>query len=188
MSSHEARLLNAFGLLGCSGILLVAFGYQIGLGELPCPLCILQRLAFVAAGTGLALNICLGPRPSHYAVTILSAVVGAGIATRQTLLHIVPGTGAYGADLFGLHFYVWALIAFVGIIVATALLCLWDAQFADEPDRSGTGRIGAFGRVSTLLFLAVTLANAGSTVAECGGGLCPDNPTRYEYWDAFMGR
>lgn len=188
MTSHQARLLNALGLLGCSVILLVAFGYQVALGELPCPLCILQRLAFVAAGTGLALNACLGPRASHYAVVILSAVAGAGIAARQTLLHIVPGTGAYGANLFGLHFYVWALIAFVGIIVAAALLCLWDSQFAPPHAPSAPARIGGFGWASALLFLAVVLANAGSTLAECGGGLCPDNPTRYGYWDFLMGR
>lgn len=185
MTFQQARLLNALGLLGCSAILLVAFGYQLALGELPCPLCILQRLAFVAAGTGLALNACIGPRPSHYAVVILSAVVGAAIAARQTLLHIVPGTGAYGADLFGLHFYVWALIAFVGIIVAAALLCLWDSQFAAPP---APARSGAFEAASVILFLAVTLANASSTLAECGGGLCPDNPTRYEYWDLLLGR
>ena len=77
MSPAAARLLNAAGLFGLSGILLVAFGYQFWLGELPCPLCLLQRAAFAAAGVGLALNLCLGSRPAHYAITIISAVAGA---------------------------------------------------------------------------------------------------------------
>src|SRR4051812_5424863 len=62
------RTLNALGLLGLTGILLVAFGYQFILGELPCPLCLLQRAGFAAAGVGLALNVSVGSRPSHYAM------------------------------------------------------------------------------------------------------------------------
>jgi disulfide bond formation protein DsbB len=202
-----ARALNAAGLLGCSLILLVAFWFQIVLGELPCPLCVLQRAAFTAAGLGLVLNICDRPRPSHYAVVILSAVVGGAISARQTALHIVPGTGTYGADLLGLHFYVWALIAFTGIVVATAILCLWDGQFSAEsalprPETisilgqpTGTApailpgtRAGALGLSAVLLFLVVALANAGSTFAECGIGLCPDNPVSYEMFDRLIAR
>ncbi|WP_019907042.1 disulfide bond formation protein B [Methylobacterium sp. 77] len=202
-----ARALNAAGLLGCSLILLVAFWYQIVLGELPCPLCVLQRAAFTAAGLGLVLNICDRPRPSHYAIVILSAVIGGAISARQTALHIAPGTGTYGEALFGLHFYVWALIAFVGIIVGIAILCLWDAQFAPEPPARRAepvfvlgqtmvtettslpgARAGAFGLATVFLFLAVALANAGSTFAECGLGLCPDNPVSYEMIDRLLGR
>lgn len=184
----RAQALNAMGLAGCSALLLVAFGYQVAEGELPCPLCILQRAGFAAAGMGFALNVCFGARPAHYATVILSSVAGFGIAARQTLLHIAPGTGVYGSPLFGLHFYVWSVIAFGGLIVAAAILCLFEAQFA-RPDRTGaSARIGRFGLASVLLFLAVTLANAGSTLAECGGGLCPDNPTRYEFWDSLFGR
>ncbi len=51
------RSLNVLGLLGISGVLLVAFIYQLVLGELPCPLCLLQRGAFVALGLGFLFNI-----------------------------------------------------------------------------------------------------------------------------------
>lgn len=202
-----ARALNAAGLLGCSLILLVAFWFQIVLGELPCPLCVLQRAAFTATGIGLVLNVCDRPRPSHYAIVILSAVVGGAISARQTALHIVPGTGTYGSDLFGLHFYVWALIAFTGIIIVTAILCLWEGQFSPEsamprpetvsvlgqpigtapPILPGT-RAGAIGLSVVLLFFVVALANAGSTFAECGFGLCPDNPVSYEMFDRLIAR
>ncbi|MCK2052597.1 disulfide bond formation protein B [Methylobacterium sp. 37f] len=188
LTPNGARALNALGLAGCSAILLVAFGYQVVDGELPCPLCILQRAAFAAAGMGFALNVCLGARPGHYAIVVLGSVAGFGIAARQTLLHIVPGTGVYGSALFGLHFYVWSLIAFAGLIVAAAILCLFEGQFVARVRPSSRARIGGFGLASVLLFLAITLANAGSTLAECGGGLCPDNPTRYEFWDSLLGR
>lgn len=206
-ASSLARALNAAGLLGCSLILLVAFWFQIVLGELPCPLCVLQRAAFTALGLGLVLNICDRPRPSHYAIVILSAVAGGAISARQTALHIIPGTGTYGSDLFGLHFYVWALIAFTGIVVATAILCLWDGQFTPEAavpsletasvlgQPAGTApavlpgtRAGALGLSVVLLFLVVALANAGSTFAECGFGLCPDNPVTYEMFDRLIAR
>ncbi len=61
MTLLHARTLNALGLLGCCAILLVAFGYQFALGELPCPLCLLQRAAFAASGVGFALNVRFGP-------------------------------------------------------------------------------------------------------------------------------
>jgi disulfide bond formation protein DsbB len=198
MSPAAARLFNAAGLFGLSGILLVAFGYQFVRGEVPCPLCLLQRAAFAAAGVGLALNLCLGSRPAHYAVTIISAVAGALIAGRQVLLHIVPGSGAYGSALFGLHFYTWALIAFMLIVCAAAFMLLFERQFAVAPaddrvlhrvrddsrmlhragDDSGMGR--RIGHAAVLLFLILVFANAVLTFAECGLGLCPDNPTNYQ--------
>jgi disulfide bond formation protein DsbB len=184
MSAFAARLFNIAGLFGVSGILLVAFGYQFALGELPCPLCLLQRAAFAAAGVGLALNVCAGSRPAHYAVTIFSAVAGALIAGRQVLLHIVPGSGTFGSPLFGLHFYTWALIAFMLIVCAAAFMLLFERQFAAAsagerfPIRDDITR--NIGRTAVLLFLALVLANAVLTFAECGLGLCPDNPTNYQ--------
>lgn len=180
MSAALARMLNAAGLLGLSGILLIAFGYQFIKGELPCPLCLLQRAAIAAVGVGLALNVCVGTRPAHYAITILSAVAGALIAGRQVLLHIVPGTGSYGSPLLGLHFYTWALVAFALTIVAAAAMLIFERQFAAivvdiDSDRPRRVEISA-----VLLFLVLVAANAALTFAECGVGLCPDSPTSYE--------
>jgi hypothetical protein len=42
------------------GVLGVAFYYQFALGELPCPLCALQRVGFIVAGVGLVLNLRVG--------------------------------------------------------------------------------------------------------------------------------
>jgi disulfide bond formation protein DsbB len=109
--SDLSRLLNALGLIAVDTVLALAFIDQLWFRDLPCPLCNLQRAGFTAAGFGLALNLLFGPRPSHYGVTILGASVGAAISMRQTLLHIVPGTGSYGNAIFGLHLYTWAFIA-----------------------------------------------------------------------------
>ncbi|MEH3061531.1 MAG: disulfide bond formation protein B [Methylobacterium radiotolerans] len=187
MTPRHARTINALALLGCCAALVVAFWYQFNGGELPCPLCLLQRAAFAAAAIGFALNVRFGPRPSHYAVAILGAVAGAGISARQVALHVVPGTGGFGSTLLGLHFYTLALIAFVAMITGVGVLLLADRSFEPDPCPRGAGPV-ALGTASLLLLLGVVLANAVSTAAECGGGICPDDPTRYEALDNWSGR
>ena len=124
-------LLNALGLLAVSATLLFAFADQLIYRDLPCPLCILQRAGMVAAGFGLALNLRFGVRPSHYGVMILGALVGGAVSVRQILLHIVPGSGAYGNPFLGLHFYTWAFIVSTLIVIGGAVMLLFDRQFRD---------------------------------------------------------
>lgn len=177
MSADLSRLLNAIGLLGIGTVLALAFIDQIWFGDLPCPLCILQRAGFFAAGFGVALNIIFGPKPSHYGVAIIGAAAGGAISMRQILLHIVPGTGSYGNAVFGLHLYTWAFIAAVVIVVGCAIMLLDDRQFSRAEPMSV--RLKALPLSALLLFLVLAVANIGSTIALCGAGFCPDNPTDY---------
>ncbi|MFS8036820.1 disulfide bond formation protein B [Xanthobacter sp. AM11] len=183
-AAERFRLLNALGLLAVGAVLVAAFVDQIAFNDLPCPLCILQRAGFLGVAAGLALNVKFGPRPSHYGVMLLSALAGGAVSMRQTLLHIIPGEGAYGDAFFGLHFYAWALILFIVCIAGTAVLLLFDRQF-EPPGTAPVRRRGLlpFGAVTIVLALLLALANGGSTVIECGGGLCPDNPTSYRLID-----
>lgn len=182
MIASLARPLNALGLIAISGVLLAAFFEQLVFGELPCPLCLLQRVGFVIVGAGLTLNVLCGPRPSHYGLMLLGAVTGAAIALRQIALHVVPGTGGYGSPILGLHLYTWAFVVFALVVVGSGLMLLIESQFSGSRDRSGLARF-AVG-----LFALVVLANGVSTVLECGGGLCPDNPTEYQLLEQFRGR
>src|SRR5258708_31261310 len=118
------RLGNAAGAAGIAVVLLVAFGLQFGLKELPCPLCNLQRVAFALCGLGFVLNLRFGGHPLHYGLSLLAALFGVAVAGRQVLLHIVPGTGAYGSTLFDIHLYTWSLLAFVAVIAGVALLLI----------------------------------------------------------------
>jgi disulfide bond formation protein DsbB len=169
--------LNAVGLLAVSAVLIFAFADQLFLNDLPCPLCILQRAGFVVAGFGLALNLRFGPRASHYALVLIGALAGAVVASRQILIHIAPGTGTYGHDLFGLHFYSWAFVIFVLMVLGTAVMLLFDRQFAQ--DEMSADRVTALSKFAFVLFGLLALGNGLSTVLECAGGLCPDNPTGY---------
>jgi len=159
MSPLVSMRLNAVGLLAISAILLAAFADQIFNHDLPCPLCILQRAGFVAAGMGLALNLRFGPRPSHYGIII------------------VPGTGFYGDALLELHFYTWAFIVAVLVVIGGAVMLLFDRQFVSDPRFHA--RLTGFALISFALAGLLALGNGVSTVLECGGGLCPENPTGY---------
>jgi disulfide bond formation protein DsbB len=182
VSGDLSRLLNAIGLLGIGTVLALAFIDQIWFRDLPCPLCILQRVGFLAAGFGIALNIIFGPKPSHYGVAIIGAVAGAAIAMRQILIYIVPGTGSYGNPVFGLHLYTWAFIAFVVIVVGCAIMLLDDRQFSRAEPMSV--RLKPLPLSALLLFLVLAVANIFSTIALCGAGFCPDEPKDYILFDS----
>jgi disulfide bond formation protein DsbB len=172
-----ARILNALVLLGVCAVLLFSLYWQVARAELPCPLCLLQRAAFVGAGVGLLLNVRFGASESHYGVVIVSALAGAAFATRQLLAHIVPGTGAYGSALLGYHFYTWALIGCIALIAFGALMLFFEGQFV-EGVQEVRPTIGA--QLLGWLFVLVALGAAVSALLQCGFGPCPENPTGYE--------
>ena len=119
-------------VLAYCGVLTGAFAIQFVLGELPCPLCLLQRIQFAMLAIGPILNVRWGPRPSHYALSLLAAVVGMAFSTRQILLHIMPGDAGFGTPLLGYHYYTLALIGFAAAIVLLAIVLLFDRQFEQD--------------------------------------------------------
>jgi disulfide bond formation protein DsbB len=171
--------LNALGLYAIALVLIVAFAAQLVLGELPCPLCLLQRIQFAMLAVGPVLNVRFGPRPSHYAISLLTAIAGAGFALRQMLLHIMPGDLGYGSALLGYHYYTWAFIGFAVAIVLLATMLLFERQFAANAAAEPI-EIGNFARTAVWLVIALTALNVISTLLECGFGACPDNPVNYE--------
>ena len=178
MSRTHAIALNALGLYAIAAVLIVAFVAQFVHNELPCPLCLLQRIMFAMLAVGPILNIRHGLRPSHYALSLLAAVIGAAVAGRQILLHILPGDPGYGSALFGYHYYTWAFIAFAAAIVLIALVMAGDPQFsaADEPPPG----VNAFASLAVWLVIALTAANAVLALLECGFAACADDPKVYE--------
>jgi disulfide bond formation protein DsbB len=174
MNARAAILLNALAIYAVALVLLLGFYFQLAWRELPCPLCLLQRVAFVGLAIGPVLNIRYGPRPSHYALSVLAAVFGMIVSVRQVMLHILPGDAGYGSPIMGLHFYTWALLIFVLAIALIALIMLFDRQFADAPVSPPT-----YAKVAVWLVMLIALANIVSTLLECGLTFCPENPVRY---------
>ena len=177
MTADQSRLLNALGLMALDTVLVLAFIDQIWFRDLPCPLCILQRAGFLAAGFGIALNLIFGPRPSHYGIVLFGALAGGAISVWQISLHVVPGTGSYGNAIFGLHLYTWALTAFALMVLGTAIMVMFDRQFAGSGHLSPPWRALSVSAVTLLGLLAV--GNVVSTLFICGLGTCPDGPSGY---------
>jgi disulfide bond formation protein DsbB len=165
MTQARAITLNALSLYGVALVLAAAYAAQFILQELPCPLCLLQRILFAALAVGPILNIRFGIRPSHYAMSLLAAVA----STRQVLLHIMPGDAGYGS----------ALLGFITAIVLLAAILMFDRQFKeDKAVLPATG--GAFAQTAVWLVIALTAINVVTTLLECGFGACADNPLVYE--------
>ena len=179
MNRSLAVTLNALGLYGIALVLAAAFAAQLWLNELPCPLCLLQRIQFAVLAIGPILNVRYGPRPSHYAVSLFAAIVGATVAIRQVLLHIMPGDPGYGSALLGYHYYTWAFIGFAVAITLIAAMLLFDRQFREDGAAQPVA-VGAFARTAVWLVIALTALNVVATLLECGFGACPDNPVEYE--------
>jgi disulfide bond formation protein DsbB len=178
MSRSSALTLNALGLYAVALVLVIAFTAQLVLHELPCPLCLLQRILFALLAVGPMLNVRFGPRPSHYALSLFAAAVGAAVSSRQILLHIMPGDPGYGSALIGFHYYTWAFIGFVTAIVLIAAMLLFDGQF--EGDETQPIDAGAFARAAAWLVIGLTALNVIGTLLECGFAACPDDPVGYE--------
>jgi disulfide bond formation protein DsbB len=178
MTKTRAIAVNALSLYALAALLTATFAAQFLLGELPCPLCLLQRVMFALLAVGPILNIRFGPRPSHYALSLLVAVAGAIVSTRQVLLHIMPGDAGYGSAILGYHYYTWALVGFVAAVVLLAAALLFDRQF--EATRPVATPTSPFATTAIVLALVLTALNVASTLLECGFKSCADDPVVYE--------
>jgi disulfide bond formation protein DsbB len=179
MTRSFAITLNALGLYAVAVVLAAAFTAQFVLHELPCPLCLLQRIQFAVLAIGPILNVRFGPRPSHYALSLLAAAAGMAFSTRQVLLHILPGDAGYGTALFGYHYYTLALVGFAVAIVLLAAILLFDRQF-EADDTVQPVALDVFAQIAVWLVIALTALNVASTLLECGFAACADNPVVYE--------
>jgi len=173
-----ARWINVLALFGLIGVLAGSLFLQFGVGEQPCPLCLVQRSGMIAIAVGPIMNLLWGMRPLHYALSILGAMVGGAGSVRQILLHIEPGDAGYGPAVFGLHLYTWALVTFAIAIAGCAFMLLWSKPF-EVGDTGVAGERGflRFVALVAIAWVTIDLLIVGiSVVPECGLGMCPDNP------------
>lgn len=173
-----ARWINVLALFALIGVLAGSLHLQFGVGEQPCPLCLVQRSGMIAIAVGPIMNLLWGMRPAHYALSILGAVVGGAGSVRQILLHIQPGDPGYGPAVMGLHLYTWAFVTFVIAVVGCAFMLLWNKPF-EVADTGVLGQRGflRFAAVVGIAWVTIDLLIVGiSVIPECGLGMCPDNP------------
>jgi len=174
-------------VLAICGVLLGAFGVQFGSGELPCPLCVLQRMAMLLCALGPAYviqkaragDVDARDYATGYGLSVVAAVAGAGIAGRQVLLHIVPPDPGFGDPVLGLHLYTWSFIVFGTVLIVSGLNLVFARELAPRGVRSGWPSALVIG------LLAVVIAvNAGAVFFEEGlHWTLPDDPDRYRLID-----
>ena len=112
-------------------------------------------------------------------MSIVAAVLGLAISSRQVLLHIMPGDPGYGSPVMGWHLYTWAVVVFLVVIVVSGFTMIFSESLVPR-DR---GRSIAT-RATGMIFAIVIAVNVVSTFAESGLRLfVPDNPTQYELID-----
>ena len=175
----KKQVLNIFDTIDITGVAIVlftAFYYQLFLHELPCALCVFQRIALCLMTFGLILNITYGNQTKHYFLVIMAALLNGAMAATQILMHIVPGTGSYGDAVFSIHMYTWNFI--ISILFITYSIFAGLAS-PNTPKTNPTKNISLICKMSIVLIITLTLANTISVFAECGPHMCASDPTSY---------
>jgi disulfide bond formation protein DsbB len=109
--------------LAIAGVLSAAMFMQYARGELPCPLCLLQRAALLGVCFGIMLDFRHGFSYQNTGFSLLFAIFLLIVAVRQTLLDIYPRPGHeyIGTAIFGLHMPVWSVVIALCLLIAYAV-------------------------------------------------------------------
>ena len=173
------RILNTFDLFAVMLICVASYAaitLQITHHELPCSLCVMQRLGLYSISFGLILNLIKKRDLKHNLLVILTSLITFFIAALQVLRHIIPGTGSYGDALFGMHLYTWAVVLCIAFVIYSTITGLLTNTL-----ETTTNTI--FMRKVTILVIILLMISLGinliSTFAECGPYLCPSDPDSY---------
>ena len=159
-----------------AGILTAAMTLQYAKGELPCPLCLLERLAMFGVCFGIMLNFRRGFSYQNTGFSLLSAIFLLVVSVRQSLLDIYPRAGHeyIGSPVFGIHLPVWSIIIALTILIAYAVKMAIIG--GDEYLRSASiDEFPALHRIADALSAYVVLlcvVNLVSVVIQCGFGQC----------------
>jgi disulfide bond formation protein DsbB len=177
LSRHLPAFLNDLALLAMmlvlAAILTTAMTLQYAYGELPCPLCLLQRAAIFGICFGIILHFRRGYSVRHTGLSLLFALFLLIVSVRQTLLDIYPrpGHSYIGTAVFGLHMPVWSILIALAVLLAFAikLTVLGGEQLRDTPTEPALKK---FADLLSLYVIALCAINFISVILQCGLGEC----------------
>ena len=109
-------------LLGLVVVLTTAMVLQYSFGEIPCPLCLLQRFAIFGCCFGLIKQLH-SDSESGTGISLIFSILLLVISARQTLLDIVPRPGHeyVGSAIFGIHMPVWSIFIALALLIGLAV-------------------------------------------------------------------
>ncbi len=159
-----------------AGILTTAMTMQYVYGELPCPLCLLERVALFGVAFGIAMNFRHGFSYRNTGISLLFAIFLLVVSVRQTLLDIYPRPGHeyIGTAVLGLHMPVWSILIALAILTGYAL----KLTVLGDDDRLEHARIARFSMLSrvaqvlSLYVVVLCVINFASVIVQCGFGEC----------------
>lgn len=159
-----------------AAILLAAMGFQYLGGEIPCPLCLLERAAMFGVAFGILLQLRGGFSYQNTGFSLLSALFLLIVATRQSLLDIYPRPGHeyIGSAVFGIHMPVWSILIGLALLIGFALklAVLGGDRHLQEHPASSFPAIARATAVLGPLVIALCAINLVSVGVQCGLGQC----------------
>jgi len=168
------RLVLLLMLLALAAVLTAAMVMQVVFGEIPCPLCLLQRVAMLGCCFGLIHQLHAEESERGTGIAMVFAVVLLVISVRQTLLDIVPRPGHeyVGSAVLGLHMPVWSVVIAVALLLGFALRFALFGAPRDVAPAQGTV-VRRCARGLEIYVLLVAGLNLVAVVLQCGLGDCP---------------
>ena len=159
-------------LLVLAIVLTTAMVLQYGFGEIPCPLCLLQRFAMFGCCFGLIKQLH-SDSESGTGISLIFSSLLLVIYARQTLLDIVPRTGHeyVGNAIFGIHMPGWSIFIALALLIGLAVrLTLFGGLRSAPAVKSNLIRRSAQGLAIYVVFICAV--NFLSVIVQCGVDQC----------------
>jgi disulfide bond formation protein DsbB len=154
-------------------ILTAAMAMQYAFGEIPCPLCLLQRVAMFGCCFGLIEQLRSSNSERGTGIALIFAMLLLVVSVRQTLLDLFPRAGHeyVGSAVFGIHLPVWSVFIAVALLLGFAIrLALFGGvRNAADAERSLRRTVV---QALVLYVVAICAINFLSVIAQCGLGQC----------------
>src|ERR1700676_1376002 len=117
------RMILFLMLVILAAILSAAMVLQYAFGEVPCPLCLLQRFAMFGCCFGIALQLRSGTSERGTGISLIFTILLLVISVRQTLLDLFPRPGHeyVGSAILGIHMPVWSILIAVALLLGFAI-------------------------------------------------------------------
>lgn len=165
------RLILCLMLLILAGILTAAMVMQYVFGEIPCPLCLLQRFAMFGCCFGIIQQLRSGTSERGTGLGLIFSILLLVISVRQTLLDLFPRPGHeyVGSAIFGVHMAVWCVFIAIALLVGFAVRLALFGGPRTAPEDAPMHRL-AQGLAIYVVFICAI--NFLSVVVRCGLGEC----------------
>jgi disulfide bond formation protein DsbB len=172
------RLILVLMLAVLAAILTAAVVMQYAAGEIPCPLCLLQRVAMFGCCFGLIEQLRSDDSERGTGIALIFAVLLLVISVRQTLLDLFPRPGHeyIGSAVLGIHLPVWSVIIAVALLLGFAIrLALFGGAHRTVVERDPLRLIA---HLLGIYVIAICAINFLSVIAQCGLDQCHT----FGYW------